>query len=86
MIGRGAFGNPWIFSGKEPTNEELLQQIIEHLDMMLEFYGEIGLFRMRKHMVKYINGFRNASKIRTELLKQSSREGIVGILNEIALQ
>ncbi len=30
MIGRGIFGNPWLFAGKIPTMEEKLKVLIEH--------------------------------------------------------
>ena len=45
MIGRGAQGRPWhpgVLAGayKEPTRERVLEILIEHYEMMLEFYGE----------------------------------------------
>ena len=43
MIGRGALGNPWIFSEHNPTHGEVIDQIKEHLALMMEFYGERGI-------------------------------------------
>ena len=51
MIGRGAFGNPWIFreikyfleTGKKldkPTNKEKLEVMKKHIDLAVEEKGE----------------------------------------------
>ena len=77
MIGRGAVGNPWIFNGREPDREELLEQIREHLEMMTSFYGDKGIILMRKHLVKYIRNIRNSAKIRALLVNSESAEEIL---------
>ncbi len=81
MIGRAALGNPWIFAGYKPTVQEIIEQIKEHLEMMIDFYGEKGIVLMRKHLVKYIHGIKNASKVRQKLVVSDSKEDIFGILN-----
>jgi len=83
MIGRGAIGNPWIFSGYTPSVDELVSVIVRHLDLMIEEYGTYGINLMRKHLVRYIHGTKNAAKIRSSLVSAVTREEIVDILKNI---
>lgn len=59
MIGRGAIGNPWIFSGRDRSEislSELRDVIFEHLSKMLVFHGELqGTLRFRKHLKAYLS-------------------------------
>ena len=80
MIGRGAIGNPWIFSGHNPSIREIKDQIKEHLLMMIEEYGEFGIKLMRKHIVKYIHGIRNAASLRSRILQSMDTDEILEIL------
>lgn len=61
MIGRGAIGNPWIFSRRrrsEVPAAEVNSVITEHLDKMLAFHGELqGLLRFRKHLKGYLHPY-----------------------------
>jgi nifR3 family TIM-barrel protein len=58
MIGRGAIGNPWIFSRLERDQvpvETVRQTLIRHLERMLAFYGpRHGLVWFRKHAKRYL--------------------------------
>ena len=68
MIGRAAQGNPWIFrevkhylaTGKKlagPTQAEIQNTLLGHLDNLYEFYGEfMGPRIARKHIAWYIKG------------------------------
>ena len=63
MIGRGAIGQPWIFSyllGEElPSIEERLVVMNEHLDAIHSFYGsERGARVSRKHLMAYFTRLR----------------------------
>jgi tRNA-dihydrouridine synthase B len=69
MIGRGAIGNPWIFwqfanQSADVTDELRRDIIIEHLDKMIEFYGDHGLRMFRKHLHGYSKGYSGASEFR----------------------
>jgi len=72
MIGRGAVGAPWIFhqlrTGNEHIDKNLKHEIImEHFDMMIEFYGEHGVPMFRKHTHTYSKGYRGASILRNDV-------------------
>jgi tRNA-dihydrouridine synthase B len=84
MIGRGALGNPWIFSGKTPAIHERIDQIREHLRLMTDFYGQRGIILMRKHLVKYMHGITNASRMRNRLVHAESVDEIHRILDSMA--
>ena len=81
MIGRGAIGNPWIFSGKIPGPSEMIAHIKDHMDLMIEFHGDRGIILMRKHFVRYIHAFRGAKNIRKDLVVATDREVICRILD-----
>lgn len=81
MIGRGAVVNPWIFgqarhylnTGEllpEPTLEERVKLLKEHLRLAVEYKGErIGVIELRKHYSGFLRGMPHVSKIRMELMQ-----------------
>jgi nifR3 family TIM-barrel protein len=66
MLGRGAYGRPWIAAALdrglrtgaaagEPDAEARLAIVLEHLSLSLNFYGEtLGLRMFKKHLGYYI--------------------------------
>ncbi len=95
MIGRAAWGDPFIFreiisyieNGREmpkPTNEERLEAVLAHLDGLVEFKGEYsGVREMRTHSGKYIKGLPGAANGRTLINKAASKEELAKILTEM---
>jgi nifR3 family TIM-barrel protein len=78
MVGRAAIGNPWIFNGTRPSDSGLAGEVRTHLGLMSEFYGERGIVLMRKHLARYFHGFRNAARLRGELVRAMSfKEAII---------
>ncbi len=79
MIGRAAFGNPWIFSrinhylenGYELPGVSFNERIdlcIEHFKLHVKKKGEICGFReMRKHIGWYTKGLPNSASFRREI-------------------
>ncbi|MEM5774231.1 MAG: tRNA-dihydrouridine synthase, partial [Anaerolineaceae bacterium] len=61
MIGRGAIGNPWLFHHQtrdEIDPQEVKAVILQHLDLVLSFYGtEKGMLVFRKHFKQYSRAF-----------------------------
>lgn len=58
MVGRGAIGNPWIFSRQDRTAQpfsEIARTVKLHLGEMLSYYGPSrGLILFRKHLRHYL--------------------------------
>ncbi|MFT7561581.1 MAG: tRNA-dihydrouridine synthase B [Flavobacteriales bacterium] len=71
LIGRAAFGNPWIFKQcnqflengeilKGPSLTERKQLVLTHVKALHQFYGEFkGVLLARKHFSWYIQGLQN---------------------------
>ena len=93
MVGRGAFGNPWIFkkiihflnTGEkllEPTNEEKLQIIKEHIDLAIKEKGEIAIKELRKHIAWYTKNLKNSSEFRNSINNVETQKDLVHMLEE----
>lgn len=92
LVARGAMGNPWIFkrinhylkTGElltEPSSEEKIETAIRHIDMMVEYKGEIsGIKEMRKHIAWYIKGLKNASALKNLINTITTRDEMVRAL------
>lgn len=75
MIGRGSFGNPWIFkrithfleTGEnlpEPSKEEKLRVMKKHIELAVKEKGEIAVKELRKHIAWYTKNLKNSSEFR----------------------
>ncbi|MCQ2373278.1 MAG: tRNA dihydrouridine synthase DusB [Phascolarctobacterium sp.] len=94
MIGRGADGNPWLFSqlnaalqGEKnivaPSLEELMEQIKEHLAMLVAFKGEvIAVKEMRRHVCTYLKGMPKASEYRSRFHQMDTEQQFLELLSE----
>ena len=79
MIGRGAYGKPWLLgqvmhwwrTGQTldaPTLEEQYLTLIEHYRSMLDLYGrEIGVKVARKHLGWYTKGLHGSAEFRNRV-------------------
>ena len=94
MIGRGAQGNPWIFSEllyyeqhgvmpKRPSNEALKEMMLRHARLQIQYKGEyLGVREMRKHVAWYTTGLPNSAKLRGEINAVESYEELVHLLEK----
>jgi len=84
MVGRGAVGNPWIFDGRSIDTvgyPERLAVIRRHALWMSRFYGEpLGIVLFRKHVVRYVQGLRDATSVRPALLAAESAGELFSVL------
>jgi len=65
MIGRGALGKPWILTEIETGQEQvydLLNIILQHIDLLINYYGKQGIFIARKHIAWYLRGQKNVAQ------------------------
>lgn len=94
MIGRGAKGNPFIFSQmktyfekgyipERPSLSGMVDVMLRHAQMMIEYKGEYtGIHEMRKHVAWYTTGYPNSSKLRDEVNHVESYEELESLLYE----
>ena len=98
MIGRGTFGNPWIFerikyfleTGEklpEITKQEKLRVIKEQIKLELENKPEVTAIReMRKHIAWYTKNMPNSSEFRNEINKIENKEKLIKKVEEYFLK
>lgn len=94
MIGRGTFGNPWIFeriiyflqTGErlpEVSYEEKLRVIKRHIELELQEKEEITAIReLRKHIAWYTKNLPNSSEFRNEINKIEDKDLLVERVEE----
>lgn len=94
-IGRGAIGNPDLLARiehycstgeiiEEPSLEEKIEILKQHLDMEIALRGEeFGIKFMRKFYPFYIKGARGCSEFRYNLVRENSYSNIIIMLDRI---
>lgn len=93
MIGRGSFGNPWIFekikyfleTGKklqDPNIEEKFEVIKKHINLAVKEKGEIAIKELRKHIAWYTKNMKNSSEFRNKINTIETEEELQKCLNE----
>lgn len=96
MLARGVQGNPWLFSrvkhylatgellGKPPLSV-LLEAILRHARMQLDFKGEyLGMREMRKHVAWYTTGYPHSAKLRVRINAVETMEELEKLLRDYA--
>ena len=94
MIGRGAYGKPWVINqimhylktGKVISPPELDEQfatILEHYDDMLVHYGnDLGIRMARKHIGWYTSGLINSAEFRHNFNQVSNADQAKELLHQ----
>jgi tRNA-dihydrouridine synthase B len=94
MIGRGAYGRPWLLaqamadlvSGSawsEPSLDEQLETVRHQYDEMLELYGrQTGVNLARKHIGWYTKGLPGSAEFRNRVNQQDDPAVVVAMLQE----
>lgn len=94
MIGRGAYGKPWLLgqvmhwldTGEdrpEPTIAEQYTLIIEHYHAMLEHYGTVtGVNMARKHLGWYTKGLPGSAEFRNRVNFIDDHKAVLAALAE----
>lgn len=92
MIGRGAYGKPWILgqvmhwfrTGErlaDPSIDAQFHLIIEHYRAMLDHYGvDVGVRIARKHLGWYVRGLPGSAEFRNMLNRIDDAEQVIGEL------
>ncbi len=94
MIGRGAYGRPWLLrhvmhwfaTGQElpdPSIEEQYHLIVEHYHAMLDHYGAMtGVNMARKHIGWYTKGLPGSAEFRNRVNFEAEAEAVLAMLRE----
>lgn len=82
MIGRGMFGNPWLFGDRAPaTPQEKVSMLIEHIELFQKHMsGFVNDAVMKRHFKAYIGGWDGAKELRVQLMEAESLSEALNIL------
>ena len=96
MIGRGALGNPWIFSQinaylqnsctllPPPGLSTRMLTLLQHIRALCDYKGEyIGMREARKHVGWYVKGLRGAAEFRRRGGYLETYDQLVALVGEI---
>jgi tRNA-dihydrouridine synthase B len=94
MIGRGAYGRPWLLgqvmadlggrtARPDPSLDEQLATILEQYDDMLTLYGRVtGVNLARKHLGWYTKGLPGSAEFRNCVNQQDDPATVVAMLED----
>jgi tRNA-dihydrouridine synthase B len=94
MIGRGAYGRPWLLaqaqaalvdggSRPDPSLDEQLDVMLEQYEAMLSLYGRhTGVNLARKHIGWYTKGLPGSAELRNRVNCQDDPETVITMLRE----
>ena len=93
MLGRAAFGDPWVFRRARaflergerlplPTAAERLETGVRHLEMLVQSAGpEAAAREMRKHVAWYVRGLPRSAQVREQVNRTRSAQEMVAQLS-----
>ncbi len=71
MIGRGMFGNPWVFAGRKAEDAQLSEKL-EALTELAQSFEELAPQKhfaiLKKHVKAFVTGFDGAAELRAKLM------------------
>jgi tRNA-dihydrouridine synthase len=85
MIGRGIFGNPWLFN-KETKREDIsleerLGVMVEHTKLFEKICSHKNFAVMKKHYKAYVTGFDGAKELRIKLMDAKDASEVEGMVS-----
>ncbi|MFP4014018.1 MAG: tRNA dihydrouridine synthase DusB [Chitinispirillaceae bacterium] len=94
MVGRGSYGNPWIFKEiraamegcafSAPSREERCATVLEHIRLFRSVHGEQrACGEMKKHSAWYLKGLPGASAARSRLNQAGSSVELEEIVEDV---
>lgn len=87
MVGRAAFGAPWVFhpdpARRSPPVEQRLAIMLEHARMFADHHPDKRQFAlMRKHFCAYVGGWPGARRLRGQLMAAETPEDAEAIVHD----
>lgn len=92
MIGRGIFGNPWLFTSHKPSIEEKLRVFLEQAKLFEKIVGPKwpagqgkSFAVMKKHLKAYCEGFPGCKELRTKMMEAKDTTEMEILVNEFLM-
>ncbi len=94
MIGRGAYGRPWLINQvseyletgnvlEDPSLSVKRDTILEHYEDILSYYGiENGMLMARKHIGWYSSGIENSASLRSKVNQTKDHKEVQMLINQ----
>jgi len=91
MLGRGIFGNPWLFNRDNPIEkiliEDRMRAMLEHTKLFEQKFSHLKIggknFEiMKKHYKAYVNNFDGAKELRIMLMECANHAEVEKIVRE----
>lgn len=83
MLGRGIFGNPWLFSSRtDVTPREKLEALLKLAQYFSELNPPKHFAILKKHFKAFVQGFDGAAELRGKLMDTNSLEELEPLLKE----
>ncbi|MBE6691955.1 MAG: tRNA dihydrouridine synthase DusB [Ruminococcaceae bacterium] len=93
MIGRGAYGSPWVFTEivkksrgeeyQEPSNAEKKEILLNQFQMVVEEKGFNGIKEFRHHLLQYCKGFSGSARLRKEISLLTSPKSVLDAIDTV---
>lgn len=83
MIGRGMFGNPWVFTNRQPETislQEKLEALVELAHNFEKISPPKNFAILKKHMKAFITGFSGAAELRAKLMSANNASELEKLL------
>ena len=98
LVGRGAFGNPWIFRDIEDylkdgtlrrrmttrSRKDVLKRHLAYVKIHKDLPPKVQMGIMRKVAMWYLSGFPSAKRLRGEISKARDYAGLLKVIDETA--
>ncbi len=85
MIGRGMFGNPWVFAGRMPGDTPLAEKLAALIELAHSFEKLTppkSFAILKKHIKAFVTGFDGAAHLRAQLMEAESAAELERIVRE----
>ena len=87
MIGRGIFGNPWVFAGRaqcDTSKEEKLAALLTFAQEFEQLQPAKSFHLVRKHVKAFTAGFDGSAQLRARLMETQSALEMEAVIKEIS--
>lgn len=83
MLGRGIFGNPWVFAGRKPeelTLAERLSALGELAESFEALRPQKSFHILKKHIKAFVHGFDGAGELRVRLMETENARDLKSVI------
>jgi len=83
MIGRGMFGNPWVFAGRKAEDTPLAEKLAALIELAHDFEKIVpskSFAILKKHIKAFATGFDGAAHLRAQLMEAENATELEAVI------